>query len=244
MRHAIETGKTLRARGYTLAGIRLDSGDLAYLSIEARQLLDAAGFPDTAIVASNDLDEYLITSLKQQGAKVSVWGVGTKLVTAYDQPALGGVYKLAALKNPAGDRWDYKMKLSEQVVKTSTPGIQQVRRFTDERGFVADMIFDEAMNGTPHNITSVMVDPLDFTRRRRFSPEQPHEDLLVPVFRAGELVYQTPELLVLKERVRTQLAGLHPGIKRFANPHAYPVGLESGLYDLKAALILQLRGED
>lgn len=239
--HAIETGKKLRAKGHKLAGIRLDSGDLAYLSIEARHRLDAAGFQDTAIVASNDLDEHLITSLKQQGAKINIWGVGTKLVTAYDQPALGGVYKLAALKNESGDAWQYKMKLSEQAAKTSTPGIQQVRRFTDERGFVADMIFDEEIGFNSAEET-VLVDPADFTRRRKISADQPHEDLLVPVFRAGQLVYQTPDLPAIKTRVQQQLASLHPGIKRFVNPHIYPVGLERGLYDLKTNLILELRG--
>ena len=141
VRHAIKTGQKLKQRGHTLAGIRLDSGDLAYLSIEARKLLDEAGFQDTAIVASNDLDETIISSLKQQGAKINVWGVGTKLVTAFDQPALGGVYKLAALRREGGE-WAYKMKLSEQAIKISTPGIQQVRRFRDEQGFVADMIYN------------------------------------------------------------------------------------------------------
>ncbi len=248
VRHAIEAGKRLVAKGHTLAGIRLDSGDLAYLSIEARKLLDEAGFTDTAIVASNDLDEYLITSLKQQGARVDTWGVGTKLVTAYDQPALGGVYKLAAIRAKNGgasaghrvDSWDYKMKLSEQTIKSSTPGIQQVRRFTDERGFVADMIFDEEI-GVSSPTDTVMVDPLDFTRRRKFSVGQSYEDLLVPVFRLGKLVYQNPDALALRDRVRTQLAQFHPGIKRFTNPHTYPVGLEKGLYDLKTALILKLR---
>ncbi|MBC8152236.1 MAG: nicotinate phosphoribosyltransferase [Bacteroidetes bacterium] len=244
VRRAIETGKKLNARGHKLAGIRLDSGDLAYLSITARQLLDAAGFTDTAIVASNDLDENIITSLKQQGAKVDTWGVGTKLVTAYDQPALGGVYKLAAIRNPERDRWDYTLKLSEQAVKTSTPGIQQVRRFTDDRGFVADMIFDEEMNAADRTARATLVDPLDFTRRRTFGPDHPHEDLLVPVFRAGQLVYQNPDIRAVRARVQTQLASLHPGIKRFTNPHSYPVGLERGLYDLKTALILQLRGDD
>lgn len=243
VRNAIETGKKLRARGFTLAGIRLDSGDLAYLSIEARQLLDAAGFPDTAIVASNDLDENLITSLKLQGAKVNTWGVGTKLVTAYDQPALGGVYKLAAIRNEQG-LWDYTMKLSEQAIKISTPGIQQVRRLMDDRGFLADMIYDEGADNKHAFAEAILVDPLDFTRRRKFGPDQPYDDLLVPVFRAGQLVYQTPALTALKVRVHTQLASLHPGVKRFANPHSYPVGLERGLYDLKTALILKLRGED
>lgn len=255
VRHAIQTGHKLREKGYALSGIRLDSGDLAYLSIEARKLLDDAGFTDTAIVASNDLDEIIINSLKQQGAKISVWGVGTKLVTAYDQPALGGVYKLAAIRQAnTGDhagspadkhtavRWDYKMKLSEQAIKISTPGIQQVRRFRDERGFLADMIFDEDRSADGMtDTTSTMIDPLDFTKRRRFAADQPFEDLLVPVFRGGRQVYDCPDIHATRARVQDQLAGLHPGVKRFVNPHTYPVGLEKSLHQLKTELIMKLR---
>ena len=239
VRHAIETGRKLRERGYKLAGIRLDSGDLAYLSVEARKLLDAAGFADTDIVASNDLDETIINSLKQQGAKISVWGVGTKLVTAYDQPALGGVYKLAAIRHATDTEWDYKMKLSEQAIKISTPGIQQVRRFRDGRGFLADMIYDEERFGPDEAAT--LIDPLDFTKRRRFDADQPHEDLLVPVFRAGQRVYDPPAIQTTRARVQTQLMNLHPSVKRFVNPHTYPVGLEEGLYNLKTELVLKLR---
>ena len=237
--NAIETGRKLKAKGHTLAGIRLDSGDLAYLSIKARQLLDEAGFADTAIVASNDLDETIIGSLKQQGAKIDVWGVGTKLVTAFDQPALGGVYKLAALQNETGG-WDYKIKLSEQAIKTSTPGIQQVRRYRDEHGFTADMIYNEEDVADVNNLTT-MIDPLDFTKRKRFPATQPYENLLVPVFRAGERVYTQPDIDTVRARVQTQLAGLHPGVKRFVNPHTYPVGLEKNLYELKTRLILEHR---
>ncbi len=241
VRNAIEAGKRLRERGYRLSGIRLDSGDLAYLSIEARKLLDAAGFTDTAIVASNDLDETIIASLKQQGAQITVWGVGTKLVTAYDQPALGGVYKLAALRNTDGS-WDYKIKLSEQAIKTSTPGIQQVRRYSDERGFLADMIVNESDPDALSGKTVTMIDPLDFTKRRRFGTAQAFDDLLVPVFRTGDLVYSLPDIHAVRARVQDQLARLHPGVRRFVNPHTYPVGLENGLHELKTELILKLRG--
>lgn len=240
VRHAIETGRKLEKMGHTLGGIRLDSGDLAYLSIEARKLLDDAGFTNTVIVASNDLDETIINSLKQQGARITVWGVGTKLVTAYDQPALGGVYKLAAIKNRQD--WDYKMKLSEQAIKISTPGIQQVRRFRDERGFLADMVFDgDRSDGQSASTAATMIDPLDFTKRRRFEAGQPYTDLLIPVFRAGKQVYECPDIHKTRERVQEQLAGLHAGVKRFVNPHTYPVGLEKGLHELKTELILKLR---
>src|SRR5580765_7038177 len=141
VRRAVEVGQWLRKHGHEMLGIRLDSGDLAWLSIEARKILDAAGFPKAFIVASNDLDEQIIQSLKEQGAAITVWGVGTKLVTAYDDPALGGVYKLGAIRDEKG-KWVYKLKLSEQSAKISPPGIQQVRRFRSEKEFVGDGIFD------------------------------------------------------------------------------------------------------
>ena len=132
--HAIEVGRKLRQGGHKLGGIRLDSGDLAYLSIEARRMLDEAGFPEAAIMASNELDENIIASLREQGARVSVWGVGTRLITGHDQAAMGCVYKLSAVRDPGGP-WRDRMKLSEQVAKVSNPGIQQVRRFSSGSEF-------------------------------------------------------------------------------------------------------------
>jgi nicotinate phosphoribosyltransferase len=237
VKNAIEVAKKLRAQGAELNGIRLDSGDLAYLSIEARKLLDAAGFPNVSIVASNDLDEYLISSLKQQGAKIDTWGVGTKLVTAFDQPALGGVYKLGALKDENGT-WQYKLKLSEQLVKVSTPGIQQVRRFKKAGKFLADMIYNEAEK-LPEILK--IIDPLDSTRQRTIAPEIAFEDLLKPVFRQGELVYTLPTLTEIQTRTAEQVNSLDPTIRRFLNPHMYPVGLELSLYKLKTDLIKKLR---
>ena len=239
VKNAIIVGNQLRQRGQDLGGIRLDSGDLAYLSIEARRLLDAAGFEKTSIVASNDLDEYIMASLKDQGAKIDVWGVGTKLATAYDQPALGGVYKLAALKNEKGE-WENKVKLSEQTIKTSTPGIQQVRRFRNDRGFMADMIFDVRDENSTEK--SMMIDPYDFTRQRTFEHKYEFEDLLQPIFRAGKQCYVIPTIEETKLRVQQQLSQLHSGTKRFVNPHTYPVGLEKKLFDTKTSLILKLRG--
>ncbi|MCE7040865.1 nicotinate phosphoribosyltransferase [Dyadobacter sp. CY312] len=235
--HAIVVGNQLRERGYDLGAIRLDSGDLAYLSIEARKLLDEAGFEKTGIVASNDLDEYIMDSLKIQGARINIWGIGTKLVTAFDQPALGGVFKLAAIKNEA-DEWDYKLKLSEQAIKVSTPGIQQVRRYKDGKGYISDMIFNIE---TPLVGKSTMVDPYDFTRNRSFSDTASYEDLLVPVFADGQLIYTLPSIHETRDRVQEQLSHFHKGTKRFVNPHTYPVGLEKQLFDLKTELIVKLR---
>jgi len=239
IRHAATVGQWLREHGHELVGVRLDSGDLAWLSIEGRKILDEAGLRNAVIIASNDLDEHLITSLNEQGARIDVWGVGTKLATAYDQPALGGVYKLAAIRADGGT-WEYKVKLSEQSIKVSNPGIQQVRRFRSDREFVGDAIYDREL-GAPADFT--IVDPLDATRRKHIAAGTPHEDLLVPVFRGGEVVYTEPPLAAIRQRTGEQLSMLHQGIKRFANPHQYPVGLEASLHDVKTRLVLAARGE-
>lgn len=238
VRHAITVAGQLRQAGHKLVGIRLDSGDLAYLSIAARQLLDEAGLYETAIMATNDLDEETIASLKQQGAKITVWGVGTRLVTAYDQPALGGVYKLGAIRDSAG-HWQPRIKLSEQVAKTSIPGKLQVRRYSQADGPVADVIFNELAE-LPSEPT--LVDPLDATRRRRMTAELTHEDLLIPVVRAGKVVVARPPLADIRQRAQQQLAQFHPGVRRLLNPHQYPVGLEQGLFDLRTRLTLEARG--
>jgi nicotinate phosphoribosyltransferase len=238
VRRACEIGQALKTRGHKLIGIRLDSGDLAYLSIEARKLLDDAGLHDAVILASNDLDEHIIESLKQQGATIGMWGVGTRLATAHDQPAMGGVYKLTAIRKP-GEDWQHKLKLSEQAVKISTPGIQQVRRFESPTEFVADMIYDEGI-GAGNGCT--LIDPMDPTRRKKIAAGMSHADLLVPVFRRGKLVYDVPSLDAARERAREQLTRFHPGITRFVNPHQYPVGLEQRLHELKTRLVLEARG--
>lgn len=212
VRNAIAVAKNMRTQGRELLGIRLDSGDLAHLSIEARRMLDDAGFPKVRITASNELDEHLIASLKDHGARIDVWGVGTRLITAYDQPALGGVYKLTAIR-PQGGAWQHKIKLSEQEVKISTPGVLQVRRFEDR-----DVIWDE--------LTGV---------------DQKGEDLLVPIYRTGKRVYEPPPLDDVRRRREEQLARFDLGIKRFENPDLYPVELEPRLFDLKARLVAEAR---
>ena len=238
VKKAIQVGLKLREDGHEMVGIRLDSGDLAWLSIEARRLLDEAGFPDAAVVASNDLDENLIDNLKHQGTKINVWGVGTKLVTAFDQPALGGVYKLAAVRGPGGE-WKPKIKLSEQAIKVSNPGIQQVRRFQNKGEFTADVIFDVQIGITD---ARRMIDPLDATRQRSLPMEWEFEDLLVPIFRGGQRVYDPPGIHDVRNRTAAQLTSCHNGIRRFVNPHQYPVGLEAELHDQKTRLILAARG--
>lgn len=225
VKNAIQIGKQLANQGQKLLGIRLDSGDLAALSIKARKLLDEAGMTDTKIVASNDLEEYKIKKLKEEGAQITVWGVGTRLVTASDQPALGGVYKLAAIKNKNG-AWEDRIKLSENAIKVSNPSIQQVKRISIDSIPKADLIYEadtdvkdqfELMtaNETVHHFTTKEV-----------------EDLLVPILRKGALVYSLPSLTDIREKALSQL-------KLFSETDLanYPNGLEISLYEKKMQLI-------
>jgi nicotinate phosphoribosyltransferase len=237
--HAVEVGRWLRAQGKELAGVRLDSGDLAWLSQEARRVLDEAGFSTTAILASNELDEHVIDSLKDQGARISVWGVGTRLVTGHDDGALGGVYKLGAVRDSRERPWKPRVKVSEQIEKTTIPGVLQVRRFSQDGEYAADAIFDETLGlSSP----AVIVDPADPLRRREIPAGASGEDLLVPVFRGGRRVYDPPPLGEVRARTGAQLARFHAGVKRFMNPHQFPVGLERRLHELRAQLVLEARG--
>ncbi|UUO05194.1 nicotinate phosphoribosyltransferase [Blastopirellula sp. J2-11] len=238
VRHAIEVGQDLRKRGHKLAGIRLDSGDLAYLSIEARRLLDDAGFPEAAIVGSSDLDEHVIQSLKQQGAKISIWGVGTRLATAYDQPALGGVYKLAAIQNEAG-QWEHRIKLSEQRIKTTIPGRLQVRRFLQAGQVAGDLMYDELL-GEPD--LNAIFDPADPLRRKKLPAKLESESLLLPVMRQGEVVYTSPPLAEMQARTKAQLEQFHPSVLRLLNPHSYPVGIDKKLFRQREQMIREAHG--
>ncbi|MBC7475819.1 MAG: nicotinate phosphoribosyltransferase [Candidatus Sericytochromatia bacterium] len=237
VKNAVKVGKTLKKNGFKMAGIRLDSGDLAYLSGEARKILDDNGFQDVSIVASNDLDENIINSLKEQDAKINVWGVGTKLVTAFDQPALGGVYKLSAIREKDGE-WQQKIKLSEQSIKVSNPGIQQVRRFSAKSENMGDMIYDITSNIGDE---PTMIDPLDSTRRKVFTKDTDYVDLLVPIFREGKKVYNLPDINSIRDITTKNLDKFYSGVRRFVNPHQYTVGLEQSLYEVKNALIMKLR---
>lgn len=237
VKKAIKVGNELKAKGKRMIGIRLDSGDLAYLSIEARKLLDAASFEDAKIIASNELDEIIISDLKRQGAKISEWGVGTNLVTGKDQKALDGVYKLSAIREQDGE-WRYTLKLSEQMLKVSNPGILQVRRFKNASGYFTDAIYDEA---NPMKGACQLIDPLDPTRDKVIPAETPFEDLLIPIFREGTKVYNSPPLADIRERTQIQLKSFPLNIQRFLNPHQYTVGMEKTIHEEKVRLIKNLR---
>lgn len=237
IQHAIEVGKEIEKAGKKFLGVRLDSGDLAYLSIQARKHLDAAGFKDAIVLASNELDEMIIRDLILQGAKICVWGVGTNLVTSKGQSSLDGVYKISALKSEKGD-WEYRLKISEQMRKTTNPGVLQVRRFQNESRYFGDAIYDTL---NPPQKDWVIIDPLDPTKKKIFEHKHDARDLLVPIFRKGQCQYQSPSLKKMREKVIRELPFFHSGLKRFLFPHQYPVGLEENIYREKVKLIEKIR---
>src|SRR5204863_1367476 len=237
IRHASEIAGELRKQGHEMIGVRLDSGDGAALSIKARGMLDEAGFANANIVGSGNLDEYMITDLKQRGAKIDVWGVGTKLSTGQPDGALGGIYKLGAIRRPGGE-WQYRIKLSEESAKASVPGSLQVRRFhePDER-FMADAIY-EADHGVSEPCEIVDVETEDNTK---IPPNTHYSDLLVPIFRAGQLVYEQPGIEASREHVRKQLSCAPPAILQLNHPGTYRTGLERSLHELRSKLITRVR---
>ncbi len=239
VKNAILAAEWLKSQGKPFLGVRLDSGDLHYLSLIARRLLDEAGFFDAKIIASNELNEHLIADLKQQGAKIAIWGVGTHLVTGSSQPALDGVYKLSALRKNKNSAWSHKLKLSERLTKISDPGILQVRRFSIGSQYAADAIFDTSTGDSP-NIRRI-IDPFDPTRTKTISSNMQGRDLLVPIFRDGECVYTKPDIHTIRKTCKEQLARFDKSIKRLFNPHLYPVGMDETLYHLKLKLIEQIR---
>lgn len=236
VKHAIEVGRRLRLRGFDMVGIRLDSGNLAGLSRQARRLLDEAGFPQAKIVASNDLDEYRIEALHEAGAVIDIYGVGTRLATAYEQPALGGVYKLAALRPPGG-QWQYKMKLSEQPLKTSTPGILQVRRFWGENGYEGDLIYNELWPGFQTHFST-------FDGRSCNFAHLSSKDLLMPVFEHGKQVYMPIDIHHTRAFASEQLALLPDKYRQLRPAAVYAVGLEPRLKTLKEQLLAEVSARE
>lgn len=241
VKNAITVGLEMRQRGEKLSGIRIDSGDLAWLAKMSRSMLDEAGLTDCGIVLSNDLDEYTIHSIREEGAKVMSWGVGTKLATAYEQPSLGGVYKLSATRPAGEEKWIDHVKISESAAKLTTPGVLNVRRYLFEDGYIAgDMVFD---TNTQVNQGEIIVDPMDGLRRKDLSGKK-YRELLVPLARNGQTVL-APELrdaMAARQRTMEGLATLDESQKRTLNPHTYPVGLDKSLFERRRDLVARLRG--
>jgi len=239
VRNAATVAHEMEERGERLAGIRIDSGDLAWLSKKARGILDAEGLGYVRIVASNDLDEYTIESLREQGAAIDLWGVGTRLATAYEQAALGGVYKLCALEDPATGLWKPKLKATEQSAKSTIPGVLDARRYRREDGTICgDMILDISRDDETEEL---IIDPLDATRRKNLAGRE-YSMLLQPLVRAGEVVRPAERVMDMRERCLANLAALDPSIKRLLRPHNYPVGLQARLYADREALLLAAKG--
>lgn len=244
--NAIRVFSEMRENGVPLTnyGIRMDSGDLAYLSKEVRKMLDAAGFPDAVISASNDLDEYLIETLKSQGAQIHSWGVGTNLITSKDNPAFGGVYKLAAIQNENGD-FVPKIKISENIEKVTNPGNKTVYRIYDKvTGKIrADLIcladerFDESQNIR-------LFDPNARWKRTTVKGgTYTLRELLVPIFQNGECVYTSPSVMEIQAFCSKEKDTIWDETKRFVNPAEIYVDLSDKLYRMKTDLLNQKHGE-
>lgn len=239
--HAIQVFKEMRKEGIPLTfyGIRLDSGDLAYLSKQAKQMLDEAGFSDAVISASNDLDEELINSLKLQGAAINSWGVGTNLITAKDCPSFGGVYKLAAVKDEATEKFIPKIKLSENAEKITNPGNKTIQRiYSRENGkIIADLIcladekFDESNS-------LLLFDPIQTWKKTHLAPKSyTMRELLVPIFKKGTCIYSSPKVMDIQAYCKKELTTLWEESRRLVNPHKVHVDLSNELWQIKKALL-------
>ncbi len=245
--NAIRVFTELRDAGVALSfyGIRMDSGDLAYLSKKARKMLDDAGFPDAVISASNDLDEYLIESLKLQGATITSWGVGTSLITSKDCPAFGGVYKLAAIQNEKGE-FVPKIKLSENTEKVTNPGNKTVYRIYEKyTGKIkADLIClaDETFN-VEEDLR--LFDPVETWKKTRLpGGTYTMRELLVPVFRNGECVYTSPSVMEIREYCSREKETLWAETMRLVNPHHVYIDLSDQLFQMKTDLFNEMSNRE
>ena len=242
--NAIRVFTEMREAGIPLTfyGIRLDSGDLAYLSKKARKMLDEAGFPDAVISASNDLDEYLIDSLKVQGCKITSWGVGTHLITSKDWPSFGGVYKLAAIQDAQSGEFIPKIKLSEHSEKITNPGNKKIYRIyeKDTGKIKADLIclVDETYD---ENEPLVLFDPNEPWKKTKLLPGTYElRELMVHVFDHGNCIYHSPKVMDIRDYCQKELETLWEETRRLVNPHGVYVDLSQKLYDMKISLLNQM----
>lgn len=239
--NAIKVFKEMREAGIPLTtyGIRLDSGDLAYLSKKAKKMLDQAGFTDAVISASNDLDENLINSLKIQGAAINSWGVGTNLITSKDCPSFGGVYKLAAIMDKKTGQFIPKIKLSENAEKITNPGNKAIKRiYSRETGkIIADLICLEGEKFSEHN-SLLLFDPIETWKKTHLAPDTyTIRDLLVQVFKDGQCVYQSPSVMDMQSYCKKELDTLWDESRRLVNPHEVHVDLSNQLWHMKNQLL-------
>jgi len=230
VKNAIRVGQKIKEKGHQLAGIRLDSGDMTALSIEARRLLDEAGFTHASIVASNDLEEDIIYEMKKNGAKVDVWAVGTHLVTARNQPALGGVYKLSAIHE--NNQWKYRIKLSEQAIKISTPGILESYRFLNNHGkAILDVLVDSLQ---PYSGDFIDEKNLQTFQEKNASHKIP---LLKKIFEKGNLVYEPKNLEDIRKFSSERKKMFDSSLFELYHPQKYSLYLEKNLFTLKSQMV-------
>ncbi len=239
--NAIRVFKEMREAGCSMKGygIRIDSGDLAYLSKRAYEMLDKAGFGDAVISASSDLDEYLIDSLKAQGAKINSWGVGTNLITSSDCPAFGGVYKMAAIKDEDEEEFTPKIKRSENIEKITNPGNKTIWRIYDKAtGKIrADLICMADETFDPDK-DMVIFDPLEIWKKTKIAGgTYTLRELLVPIFRNGMCCYESPSVMEIRDICAKEKMTLWEESLRLVNPHKVYVDLSRKLYDTKMALL-------
>ena len=223
-------------------GVRIDSGDMAYLSKKIREQLDAAGYPDAKIYASNDLDENTILNLKMQKAKIDVWGVGTKLITAYDQPALGAVYKIVSIEDENGVMQD-TIKLSNNAEKVSTPGKKQVWRITSRERNKTEGDYITFTDTDVNQLDEVYMFHPTYTYINKTVKDFKAVPLLVDIFDKGELVYDLPTLAEIQDYARKEYDKLWDEYKRLLNPQDYPVDLSQEVWQNKMDLIDRIRKE-
>ncbi len=242
--NAIQVFKEMREAGIPLTfyGIRFDSGDLAYLSKKAKKMLDEAGFSDAVISASSDLDEYLIDSLKTQGAAINSWGVGTNMITSRDCPSFGGVYKLAAMEDMESGEFIPKIKISENTEKVTNPGNKTVYRIYDKENhkIIADLIClaEEQFNESD---PMMLFDPIDTWKKTYLEPDTyTMRELLVPIFINGQCVYESPNVMAIRDYCKEELETLWPETRRLVNPHEVYVDLSQKLFQLKNHLLDEL----
>lgn len=242
--NAIRVFREMKEAGHEMKGygIRIDSGDLAYLSKQAYKMLDEAGFGDAIISASSDLDEYLIESLKAQGAKINSWGVGTNLITCQDNPAFGGVYKLAAIKDKNDQDFVPKIKLSENIEKVTNPGNKTIYRIYDKTtGKIrADLICLANETFDPEK-DMIIFDPMATWKKTKIAGgSYTLRELLVPVFQKGECVYTSPTVMEIKDICKKELDTLWDETRRFVNPQEVYVDLSDKLFKIKSELLEQM----
>ena len=223
-------------------GVRIDSGDMAYQSKKIREQLDEAGFPDAHIIASNDLDEKTILNLRMQGAKIDDWGVGTKIITAFDQPSLGAVYKLVSIEDENGEMVP-TMKISSNAEKMSTPGVKQVWRITRNRDGKSEGDYVALIDERPDLLDELFMFHPVHTYINKTVKDFTAKPLLVEVFKEGELVYEVPSLSEVKDYANKSIHALWDEYKRILNPEQYPVDLSQKLYDEKMASIKDIRSK-